>query len=305
MIEDGLSLVIPIYNERKTVPSLLQNLEALQAKAPDAIEIILVNDGSTDGTAEKLKNIKADYIKVINHSMNRGYGASLKSGIRIAMYAWIAIIDADDTYPIMELLNLLQHAQKNKCDMVVGSRNGQNVKIPLIRRPAKWTINILANWLSGFSIPDLNSGMRIMLKQSVDKFLTILPNGFSFTTTITLAMLSSGYHVKYIPINYFHRAGRSKIRPIHDTLNFLQLICRAVLWFNPLRIFIPMSLFLFIFAFGLLGVTWMLTEKPWDITFGAFVMTGVVVLAVGMLADLIDKRIDKYESATDKSSSYE
>ncbi len=304
MIEDGLSLVIPIYNERKSIPSLLQSLEALQAKAPDAIEIILVNDGSTDGTDENLKDIKADYVKVINHSMNRGYGASLKTGIRMAKYAWVAIIDADDTYPIMALLNLLQHAQKNKCDMVVGSRNGQNVKIPLIRRPAKWTLNVLANWLSGYTIPDLNSGMRIMLKQSVNKFLMILPNGFSFTTTITLAMLSSGYQVKYIPINYFHRVGRSKIRPIHDTLNFLQLICRAVLWFNPLRIFIPMSLFFIALAFGVLGASWVLTGKAWDITFGAFVMTGVLVLAVGMLADLIDKRIDKYESVADKSSAY-
>jgi hypothetical protein len=175
--------------------------------------------------------------------------------------------------------------------MVVGARTGKNVKIPLIRKPAKWFINKLANYLSGMKIPDLNSGLRIMKKSDIERFFHFLPSGFSFTTTITLALLVNNYPVKYFPITYAKREGKSKIRPIKDTLNFIQLIIRTILYFNPLKVFVPLSISLVILALLLLAGSWFYLGKIMDVTFGVIVMTSVMVLAIGLLADLIDKRI--------------
>jgi hypothetical protein len=126
--------------------------------------------------------------------------------------------------------------------MLVGARIGDSVNIPLIRRPPKWVINQLANYMVGTKIPDLNSGMRIMKKEIIERFFNILPEGFSFTSTITIAMLSNGYQVKYVPIDYHQRKGKSKIRPFNDTLNFVRLIVRTVMFFDPLKVFLPISL---------------------------------------------------------------
>ena len=130
-----------------------------------------------------------------------------------------------------------------------------------------------------------------MRRSSVERFLSILPDGFSFTTTITLAMLTSSLAVEFVPVEYKSRIGRSKIRPIYDTLNFLQLICRTVLYFNPLRVFIPLSLSLVAMSFLVLLLSWLFADRIMDVTFGVLFMTAVFVLAIGLLADLIDKRL--------------
>ena len=155
----------------------------------------------------------------------------------------VVITDSDGTYPNDRIPELA--AMMTDWDMVVGARTGDEVRVPLVRRPAKWALNMLANVLVETRIPDLNSGLRVFRREVVLRFLPILPNGFSFTTTITLAMLSEGYRVTFVPIDYYARQGRSKIRPVYDTLNFLQLIVRTVLYFNPLRVFLPLSLFFF------------------------------------------------------------
>jgi len=137
--------------------------------------------------------------------------------------------------------------------MVVGARTGNKVHIPLIRKPAKWLIGKLANFLTEVKIPDLNSGLRIMRKEMVLKYMNILPSGFSFTLTITMAALTNDYRVKYIHIDYLKRVGSSKISPIKDMLNFLTLLVRTSLYFNPMKIFMLFSLILFLLAFALLG----------------------------------------------------
>jgi len=137
--------------------------------------------------------------------------------------------------------------------MVVGARTGNKVHIPLIRKPAKWLIGKLANFLTEVKIPDLNSDLRMMRKEMVLKYMNILPSGFSFTLTITMAALTNDYRVKYIPIDYLKRVGSSKISPIKDTLNFLTLLVRTSLYFNPMKIFMLFSLILFLLAFALLG----------------------------------------------------
>ncbi len=130
-----------------------------------------------------------------------------------------------------------------------------------------------------------------MKKDIIEEFIRILPDGFSFTSTITLAMLTNGYSVKFEEIDYFGRVGKSKIRPIKDTLNFVQLIVRTTMYFNPLKVFVPLSILLVMFAFLLLFGSWFLFGKAMDVSFGVLMMTAVMVSAIGMLADLINKRI--------------
>ena len=174
-------------------------------------------------------------------------------------------------------------------DMVVGARVAGNVKIPLIRKPAKLFINKLANYLAEKKIPDLNSGMRIIKKEIIQQFVKILPNGFSFTVTITLAMLTNDYQIKYIPINYNERKGKSKIRPIHDTLNFIQLIIRTVMYFNPLKIFVPLSFFFVIPGIGFLIRDILALNLAQSSIL--LIVTGALILSIGMLADLIHKKL--------------
>jgi len=285
------SLIIPVYNEEKG--SLANTIsQLLQIPWPENGEIIVVDDGS-DEKVEGSEMSGMDRIKIIRHKRNRGYGAALKTGISNACNECIVITDADGTYPNDRIPELVEMFEKGNFDMVVGARVGDNVKIPLIRRPAKCFITKLANYLTGTKIRDLNSGLRVMRKEVVDKYLRILPDGFSFTSTITLAMLTNGHSVKYVPIDYFKREGKSKIKPIQDTLNFIQLIIRTVLYFNPLKVFVPLSLILAIFAVLVLLGSWVFTGKAMDVTFGVILMTAVMVLVLGMLADLIDKRIGK------------
>ena len=286
----GVSIIIPVYNEEEAVQNVIRTLKESLVLVNQRHEVIVVNDGSTDNIKKLLDEAELG-IRLINHDSNMGYGAALKTGISNAIHDIIVITDADGTYPNERIPELVEMYENGRIDMVVGARVGKNVHIPLIRKPAKWFITKLSNYLTGRNIPDLNSGLRVMKKEIIEKYIRTLPDGFSFTSTITLAMLTNGYSVKYVPINYFKREGKSKIKPIQDTLNFIQLIIRTVLYFNPLKIFIPLSLFLVFLAFLLLLGSWVFTGKAMDVTFGVILMSSVMVLVIGMLADLIDKRL--------------
>lgn len=283
---EEVSIIIPAYNEREGILPVIRSLQSLKERHGNRWEIIIVDDGSTDGTPEIIKDMQD--IVLIQHPLNRGYGAAIKTGIRHAKYATIVISDADGTYPIHDIPNLLIHLSKN--EMVVGARKSNSANIPFIRKPAKWLLNKLANYLTGINIPDLNSGFRAMKKDAVMKFIYLLPNGFSFTTTITLAMLTNGCAVEYIPIEYEMRSGKSKIRPVRDTINFAQLIVRTVLYFDPLKIFLPMSMFFFISSITVLVLSYLCTPRIMDITTVILFISGVQILAIGMIADLMDKR---------------
>lgn len=285
MLEEA-SIIIPAYNEREGISQVIESLQSLKKRYGNRWEIIIVDDGSTDGTPETIQNTRD--VVLIRHPFNRGYGAAIKTGIRHAKYNTLIISDADGTYPVQDIPKLL--AQLSKSEMVVGARGISNSNIPFMRKPAKWVLNKLANYLTGTKIPDLNSGLRAMKKDVVMKFIHLLPDGFSFTTTITLAMLTNDYAVDFVPIEYKMRSGRSKIRPIRDTLNFLQLIIRTVLYFDPLKIFLPISAFFFISSIAVLVLSYLFTPKVMDITTVILFISGVQILAIGMIADLIDKR---------------
>jgi glycosyltransferase involved in cell wall biosynthesis len=277
-----VSVIIPAFNEEEGIEKVLAQLKSLNLG--EKSEIIVVDDGSTDQT---FRMASVNGVKVIRHEQNMGYGAALKAGIRHAKNEIIVISDADGSYPIKDIpifLVDMEHA-----DMVVGARVGKKVHISFYRKPAKWFINKLANHLSGIKIPDLNSGLRAMRKEKVERFFSILPEKFSFTTTITLAFLTNGYSVKYIPIEYYKRKGKSKIHPIKDTLNFIQLIIRTIMYFNPLKIFLPLSFTFFIASATVLIVSW-LSGRVMDVTTTILFVAGIQLLAIGMIADLIDKR---------------
>ncbi len=277
----AVSIVVPAFNEEAGIGPVLEELHRLDP----SWEILVVDDGSTDRTAERAERAGA---RVLRHPVNRGYGASLKTGIRAARAPWIVITDADGTYPNERIPELVRGLETNH--MVVGARTGENVHIPLIRRPAKWMLNRLANYLSETRIPDLNSGLRAFRKQDVVRFFDILPSGFSFTTTITLAFHVNDRDVTYIPVDYHKRSGRSKIRPIYDTANFASLILRTILYFRPLKIFLPASMVLFLAAVGIFFYSWIWTPKIMDASVAITAMTAIQMAAIGLLADLIDKR---------------
>jgi len=279
---NNVSIVIPAYNEEDGIINVINEIETLLGEKNIEYEIIIVDDGSTDKTKEKVRSTNA---KLIEHQQNRGYGAALKTGVIASIYDQIAIIDADGTYPANYLLDLID--SKKGYDMVVGARTGKNVRIPLIRKPAKWALNKLANFLTNYKIPDLNSGLRLFRKESLLKFLHILPDGFSFTTTITIAMLTSNHNIKYIPIDYNKRVGKSKIRPIYDTLNFISLIIRMVIYFKPLRVILPIALMLF--SVDIVKIIYDIRVYNWHIATST-ILLGIVALntlLIALVADMI------------------
>lgn len=245
-MEKGLSVIVPAFNEEDGILQTLNNLKKALSDADFSSEIIVVNDGSTDGTKRQIEHVQPG-IKLIDHAENAGYGASIISGVEEATYDFICIIDSDGTYPPNAIPNLFKEFPD--CDMAVGARIGKKIHIPFVRKPAKFLLNVLANYITRKKIPDLNSGLRIFRKTFIDKFRRLFPSGFSFTTTLTVLLLCNNYRVKFIPIEYYKRSGKSKIAPVKDTLNFFLLILKMTTYFRPLRFFIPLSAALFMVGF--------------------------------------------------------
>ncbi|MFB0546704.1 MAG: glycosyltransferase family 2 protein [Anaerolineae bacterium] len=285
----AVSVVIPAYNEAEGLSPFLDEIEEVMRESDFVHEIIVVDDGSSDGTGQVAERQGA---RVIRHPFNKGYGAALKTGIRRARYDLVAIIDADGTYPGRDIPRLLRHLVGRDYDMVVGARSGQNV--PFLRRPAKWVLTCLANYLAGLNIPDLNSGLRVFKKEVALEFLHLLPSGFSFTASITLALLSNDYLVDFVPVDYYRRRGRSKIRPLRDTLNFLGLIVRTVMYFQPLKVFMPIGL-LFVLGGLVRGGYGALAFHNITTADVLLLVTGALIAMLGLLADLINKRVGSVE----------
>jgi glycosyltransferase involved in cell wall biosynthesis len=287
----GVTLVVPAYNEEGGIEGVVRRLAALDLGAP--LELLVVDDGSSDGTRGKLSQLEKEFpcLRVIDHGRNRGYGASLKTGFRQAAHEVVVITDADATYPEDRIRDLLDCLDQG-AEMAVGARIGESVHIPLIRRPAKWALRCLASYLAGVKIPDLNSGLRAFRRELVERYVGILPDGFSFTTTITLASLTNHHHVEYISIDYAHRSGSSKIKPIQDTLRFISLIIRTVLYFNPLKVFYPLFMGLSLMLGASLYYDIFLTETAPNLSEKTVLLfvASVQVLGLGLVADLIDKK---------------
>ncbi|MBW6451249.1 MAG: glycosyltransferase family 2 protein [DPANN group archaeon] len=282
-MKDLISIIIPAFNEEKSINNTIVEVKSVLNKSYDNYEIIVINDGSKDKTSEIIKKIKD--IKIINHEINYGYGAALKSGLNVSKGVWILITDSDGTYPIKEIPKLLKHI--NNYDMIIGSRAKKN--IPLVRKPAKWFLGKFAEYITGKKIPDLNSGLRLFKKDLAMRFYTLYPEGFSFTTTITVASLINKYNVKFVDIEYFKRSGTSTIHPVKDFIGFTTLILRLGIFFNPLNVFLPISFFLFIFGAIKLSIDF-INLNSFGLGGVMLVLMAIQITLMGMMSELIIKR---------------
>lgn len=285
---DTLSIILPAYNEEASIANVLDGLREWRARA----EIIIVDDASTDRTADIAEQAG---VRVLRHRINRGYGAALKTGIRAATGDVIVMMDADSEHNAGQIQSLIDALGDN--DMVIGARD-KGSHAPLLRRPGKWLLFQVANYLAQTQIPDLNSGLRVFRKEVVKRFLHILPNGFSFSTTITLALYKAGYSIVYVPIITTPRIGSpSTVNPIRDGLNTLMLIIRIIALFDPLRVFIPTSAVLF-FTGIIYWIADNLTRNHLNIPTGALmlILASIMIFMFGILADQVSAiRREKYE----------
>lgn len=277
----ALSVVIPAYNEEGAVRETVEDVRKHLNDAGVEHEIIVVNDGSTDDTLGAARESGAT---VLDNQVNSGYGATLKRGVRSAKYPYIAILDADGTYPARYLPEMLELCREQ--DMVVGDRGAAMKNVPMIRRPAKWMLNSLASFLAERKLNDLNSGLRVFRTEELIPYLPLLPQGFSFTTTITLCMSCGGKRFMYHPIEYGKRVGKSKIRPV-DFINFIILVLRIMVLFNPLRVFIPLGLLFFA-----LGAAKLIYDIAiWNLSESAVFMFLIAIMlwSLGLIADMITR----------------
>lgn len=274
-----VAVVIPAYNEERGVGPTVEGVREALEGAGIAHEIVVVDDGSTDDTGRAAEEAGA---RVVRQGTNTGYGAALKAGIAATSAERVVIIDADGTYPPERVPELVERAAE--ADMVVGARPPDFGNVPLIRRPGKRFLTWLAAYLAGADIPDLNSGLRVLHRSVVERFFPILPDGFSFTMTVTLSMLCTGHRVAYVPVEYRPRIGESKLRAV-DFMKFLILVLRTILLFNPLKVFLPVGGAIF-----LVGLAKFIYDLfLWNLSESAVMalLAAVILWAVGLLADMI------------------
>ena len=285
-----LSLLVPVLNEEGVIEETIRTLDTVLRGTGEPYEIVVVDDGSRDRTPQILSSLSLPALRVITHPHNRGYGASMKTGIRQSKGDTIGAVDADGTYPLAMFDALLTDMKRTKADMVVGARTKKGVQIPLVRRPAKWIVNALANTLAGIRIPDLNSGMRVFSRELAERFMHLYPQRFSFTITITLAALTNDYIVRYVPVDYHKRTGKSTLSSgmngLKNFMNFLGLIIRIVTYFRPLKFFIWPSLLLVIAGAATI-VTTIVTQRNISDSGMLMLLTGLQIGLFGLLAEVV------------------
>ncbi len=277
-----VSIVLPVYNERGHIEQELQRIRSSMDASNYTYEIIVIDDGSSDGSGDLLREIEG--IRLIQFAQNRGSGSSRRIGTNAARGEIVVWTDVDMTYPNDEMPALID--ELDGVDQVVGARTSEQGTVKALRVPAKWGIRKLASYLTSTPIPDLNSGFRAMRRDVALQFLHLLPPGFSCVTTITMTFLNNGYSVKYVPIEYGERSGESKFHWYRDTKRYLLQVVRLIMMYNPLRVLMPIALSLL--GMGLVKLVYDLVTKnfrPAANTLLIFSAAFAVVL-VAVLADL-------------------
>jgi glycosyltransferase involved in cell wall biosynthesis len=285
-----LSIVIPVYNEEQIIGSLLDKVKRVMDAYQQSYEILAVDDGSTDNTAR----VAADSgVRVVSHPYNMGNGAAVKTGIRNARGKVLVLMDGDGQHDPQDIPELLQHIPKY--DMVVGSRSGSSSQGVFHRRLANKVYNLLASYITHQRIVDLTSGFRAIKRDVAKKFVYLLPNTFSYPTTITLSMLKAGYSLKFVPITVNKRIGQSKIRLLQDGVRFFLIMLKIATLFSPFRIFLPISLTSFLGGV-IYGSYMIICHQHFSNMVLLLLITGVLVFLLGLIAEEINMlRFDRSE----------
>ena len=278
-----LSIILPAKNE---AAGLAQVLPGLRERFPDA-EILVVNDGSTDDTVALCER---EGVRVVSHHYSQGNGAAVKTGARNATGDVFVFMDADNQHKAADVEKLLQDLDEGY-DMVVAARDSEG-QANAARHVANTLYNRFASWMVNQDIRDLTSGFRAMPAEKFREFLSLLPNGFSYPTTITMCFFRSGYSVKYVSIDVGKRIGRSHIRPIHDGLRFLLITFRVATLYSPLKLFLPVSLTFFGVGLGYYLFTYFSAGRFTNMSALLFI-NSVLVFLIGLVSEQITLLIFK------------
>jgi glycosyltransferase involved in cell wall biosynthesis len=277
------SVIITAYNEAGSIGPVLERLEAHLAGIEQRCEILVISDGSVDGTVEEVRAL-GGAIRLVEHPYNMGNGAGVKTGIRHARGEVLVFMDADGQHAPEDMERLL--AGCARYDMVVGAR-GKDSHAGWHRRLANGLYNYLASYVTGRRVEDLTSGFRAMRRVVARRFVSLLPNGYSYPTTITLCFMRAGFSVKYEPIEAAQRSGgKSHISLFADGTKFLLVIAKICMLFSPLKIFLPVSLYLFLMGIGYYGYTFLTTHRFTNMSMLLFT-TSVIVFMMGLIAEQI------------------
>ena len=282
-MESKISVILPAYNEEETIGKVIDDVNAVMKQQGYDFEIIVVDDASVDRTPEIAKSRG---VTLLRHDINKGVGAARKTGILNCSGEIIVMLDSDGTYPAKSIPELLQHLPTY--DQVIGCRTSEQGTLRILRQLVKWVMCNLASFLIKQKIPDLNSGFRALKKDILLKYLHLIPNGFSCVSTMTLVFLCNDYSVKYIPIEYYKRVGKSKFRIFVDTRDFLFTIVRIIMYFNPLRIFIPISFIIFLIgSVKTIHSIYFSMARNMQAADVALIIIAFIILTLGLLADLV------------------
>jgi glycosyltransferase involved in cell wall biosynthesis len=272
-----ISIVIPVFNEAK---NLVRVLEKIRELALPRTEIVVVDDGSSDGSGEIAER---DGATVVRHPYNIGNGAAVKSGIRAARGRLIVLMDGDGQHQPEDIPQLLAEAEK--FHMIVGAR-AKGSKLRLHRNAANAVYNLFASYVTQFRVQDLTSGFRVLTRRDALRFIDLLPNTFSYPTTLTLAFLRSGLTVKYVPIQTLYRSGQSKISLITDGVRFFLIIAKIATLFSPFRVFLPVSIMFFLAGMSNYAYTYM-TEHRFTNMSALMFTAAVIVFMLGLISEQI------------------
>jgi glycosyltransferase involved in cell wall biosynthesis len=274
---DKLSIVLPARNEAESLKTLLPAIVSLYPAA----ELIVVNDGSNDATREVVQGSGAI---LIDHPYCMGNGAAVKTGARAASGKIIVFMDADGQHNPDDIQMLVTKYQEG-FDMVVGARSiGTHTSI--VRRIANLFYNRLASFMTGYRIADLTSGFRVVNRRKFCRFLYLLPNGFSYPTTSTMAFFRSGFSVGYVPISALKREGKSKIRLLHDGIRFIVIILKIGALFSPMRLFLPISFLLFMVGSLYYGYTYYTSGRFTNMS-AVIILSSLTIFLIGIVSEQI------------------
>lgn len=280
-----VTILLPAFNEEQSIAATVTNILKLY---PD-FEVLVIDDGSTDKTMQMAMDAGAN---VWPHPYNIGNGAAIKSGLRSASGEWVVMMDADGQHDARDIARLLEY--KDKYNMVVGARKN-GFKSAFHRNFANKIFNLLASYITKFRVEDLTSGFRVVRKAEAAKYIYLLPNQFSYPTTLTMAYLRSGRSVKYVPINAHKRKGKSKIKIFRDGVRFMLTIAKIATLFSPFRIFLPLSVFLFLMGNCYYLYTFLTIHRFTNMS-ALLISTSVIVFMMGLVSEQISQmRYDRVE----------